>query len=292
MAALNLTGASTQITSIPTAVLAAQNIEGNGLVLRGRKSSAVWCSAGGLASIARLAEPYNVNHVANWIGYAPLRSILAETNKAGDKFSRSNRRIAATLSLLVLALCLGIGTLRAAGTETSNNTTAGISKLVINNAACGAGLLHTLHLSAEAAGYAVSTSQARARMVSDPKFDLLLPALVVTPAADSNHPAKALLLPVTATIGAGEKLTFSLHLVPTQADKTPDAEITLKITRNATREVLAQSTTTTSTLGWTLALVSWRAPTRCYAGTLAVEITIRSTKPVKITFPGSFVVKL
>ena len=292
MAILQLTGASTQITSLPAALLAAQNIEGTGLVLCGRRGSAIWCSAGGLASIARVAEPYNVDHIANWIGHAPLHSILAETNKAGGKFSRQSRRVAAALTLLILVLGLSLGTLRAAGTETSNNTTAGISKLVINNAACGEGLLHTLHLSAETAGYSVSTSRARTRMVSDPKFDLLLPALVVTPPADSNHPAKALLLPVTATIGAVEKLTFSLHLVPTQADKTPDAEITLKITRNETREILAQSTTTTSTLGWTLALVSWRAPTRCDAGTLAIEITIRSTKPVKITFPGSFVVKL
>ena len=292
MAVLQLTGTSTQITSIPAAVLAAQNIEGTGLVLRGRKGSAIWCSAGGLANIARVAEPYNVDHIANWIGHAPLQSILAETNKAGVKFSRPNRRVAAALALLILALGIGFGTLRAANTDTSNIATGGISKLVIDDAACGESLLHTLHLSAEAAGYAVSTSQARTRMVADPQFDMLLPALVVTPPADSNHPAKALLLPVTATIGAGEKLTFSLHLVSTQPDKTSNAEITLLIKRTDTGETLAQTTTATNARGWTLALVSWLAPARFDTGTLTVEITIRSFRPLKITFPRSFVIQL
>jgi hypothetical protein len=144
-------------------------------------------------------------------------------------------------------------------------------------------------LAAENAGYAVSVSRARTRMVSNPAFDLLLPALVITPPADANHPAKSLNLPVTTAIKAGEKLTLSLHIVNTPTDTTATADITLRVARTDTGETLAQTTTTTSALGWTLAMVSWRASAACEANTLTVEISIYSSNPVKITFPRSFV---
>lgn len=288
-AALELAGAKPSALKLPATVLAAHGLDGSGLLLRGQNASVVWCSDGNLPAIARLAAPYTAAYVANWIGYAATANMTPQASPSRTIGSQSPRGLSTALGLLLLLVLLFTDQpLRASGTESESAATRP-RRWVEDNAACGADLLRTIHAAAELAGFGVETSRAPTRFAVEPKFDVILPALVLTRAKEKR--VEPLRVPVVAAIKPGQSFTFSIYaLAKTVVPTLTGEEITLRLRHKNTDRIEAETTTIIGP-GWSRAYFSWEPTTATDPDTLKVEIDLRAQCPVKITFPRAFTVR-
>lgn len=288
-AALELAGAKASALELPTTILAAHGLDGSGLLLRGKNTSVLWCADGDLPAIAKLAAPYTADYVANWIGYAAAANVTPQLSPSRSISSQSSRGLSTALGLLLLLVLLfSAQTLRASGTE-SDKTATRPRPWMENDAACGADLLEEIHAAAKLAGFSVETSRAPTRFAAEPKFDVILPALVLTPAPQGT--VQPIRVPVVATVQPGQSFTFSIYVLAQKAMPTlTGEEITIRLRHIETDEVAAETTTVIG-LGWNRAYFSWEPTTATDPDTLTVEMRLISPRPVKLTFPRAFIVR-
>lgn len=74
-AALSQAGPKASVVTIPANTLAAFEIEGTALLIKG-KVTFVWCARGDLGTIAKIARRFGAKVAANWIGHLAVKDAL------------------------------------------------------------------------------------------------------------------------------------------------------------------------------------------------------------------------
>ena len=272
--AFHLAGSRVSFSPLPASILYSHKIEGTGLLIKGSKTSIVWCSNGPLAAIGQIAAEYNSRYAANWDGFIDLA--LNEgpdpNNLAGFK-AQSSGNILFQLLIMLLCMVVSIPALHAVSDQ------SGIP-LVNNGAVLGDNLLERLGAAASKVGYHVEFASVLAQGGG---LKMALPGLVLTPVADQHD--KTIRLPVVIPLRGSERLSISLHALTCPTDPIPVGASVKIVLRQVLDGKVVAVKTTKLVRAWSTPDLLWIVDHSRNAGELLLEIVPDFSGPLKVTLP-------